>query len=96
MRAELCNDCGREFGENELYLSDPNGTKRCADCDRNVIQTKTEKENEMGMTRAQAILIVLELANENRIGERESEPDLVIIREEQNEAFALLEAEPLK
>lgn len=47
------------------------------------------------MDRDRAILIVWELANENRIHENESEPDLVTIREEQDEAFALLESDPL-
>lgn len=48
------------------------------------------------MTRDRAIQIIMELAEENRISEREQEPDLVSIREEQDEAFSLIYREPLR
>jgi hypothetical protein len=43
MATESCNDCGREFGENELYLSDQDGTKRCIDCDKRKVAEMAER-----------------------------------------------------
>ena len=48
------------------------------------------------MTRGEALIIVMELAEKNRIHHNESEPDLVSIRDEQDEAFNLLETNPIQ
>jgi hypothetical protein len=48
------------------------------------------------MTRKEALLIVWDLANENRLPDKEQEPDLVAIREEHDLAFQIIEADFLK